>query len=537
MYPNFLGYNVVLVEWDNKMPARLFLTAILLLLFGCGDLVPLNLSKAQEQLDKLELDEAFFKTYARVVDASKTNPEAAMLAARAGLRALAKTKAESLENAFSSQKTADFAGKIFETLSPDSAEAQTVYALHAMSSGILADLEPALSPQSEALADSVRILAIVRLLEVLDTTIDLPETSQADTALKMLPGFPVPYSMDFRQTAYPQIIKTLSNLLSLPVKDPALSGSLSNLKQIAEKMLGNRYIPNLVAMQLPREIPQPWGVKTGRQPVTTLAINQEALYLGIRPVLTWKDQKTAFYLDDYSFPGKAIADLEELNQASPDSLSKAIQAVRDLSLQTLPIEQSLVDAKAPRILIFVSQGLTAAQLRTIMFIALEAGVEDLNFAISSVPGAFFPVFGKEVEHSDITVHLSAVGCRVTVQERTEITEAFKKVPEHVKLSTTSGKSDDKEYFVQFEMPWNQNTGFNNGIVRALAALGQDAKLSRVVKVVLDKAELPAQLVYDAAFEIVGFPGKHFPDVEIRFPGVRCPGVSPCVGGIPVLFVK
>ena len=139
MYPNFLGYNVVLVEWDNKMPARLFLTAILLLLFGCGDLVPLNLSKAQEQLDKLELDEAFFKTYARVVDASKTNPEAAMLAARAGLRALAKTKAESLENAFSSQKTADFAGKIFETLSPDSAEAQTVYALHAMSSGILAD--------------------------------------------------------------------------------------------------------------------------------------------------------------------------------------------------------------------------------------------------------------------------------------------------------------------------------------------------------------------------------------------------------------
>lgn len=542
-------------DWTpaGRSTTNSWMLALLLLAMaaGCADRERSALDRAQRDLGPLALDDAFFAAFDALQARAQTDPEAGRLAARFGVRALGRAQAlqhPSLTRLLEVQgrdpaAAGRFLARLASQVPEDAPEAPGLMALSAMYREAAANLEPALALAQEQgpVAHGVRLLVAHRLGDVLQSAAAAPENDRGRRVIERLPGFPVPYSRDVTDAAFPRALKTLSLLLTTPGDDPELAEAFAALAADTNPWLDGRVFALPVTLGIGPPVAAPWGVRIGVAPLLVLTLDDDGLHAGTRPVVQWTQGQVSLALPETLFPGPVLVPPDRLDAPLDADDSTAIDAIRRLAAAVAPVERQLDPegtSQSPRALVLVASGIPASRLRVVLRLAVEAGVSDIRVAIPGLPGAYLPALAFHDAPGDTPpvpaaprarIAVGPDGCRLVPATRLNAAGLEAALPEGVTLTAKGGR------LVHLSIPWNAGVGFAGRVAQTLGLLNREAGIPRLVDVTPDRDDTPARVLIDAAFEVAGFPGDRFPDLESRFPGTRCPAVGPCIGGVPVLF--
>jgi hypothetical protein len=448
-------------------------------------------------------------------------------------------------NARDPEAVAAFLVRTARLLPPEAPEAPGARTLAALFGGRSVNLGPAvdLALAPGPFAPGVRLLLAQRLLAAVRLAVEVGEGQRGRVLLDRMPGWPVPFSRDPADAAFPHALRTLGTLVGagdggrVPLAD-----AYRALAAAAAATLDGRIFAAPVTLG-GRPVTEPWGARDGRVPLAVATIDDAGLHLGTRPALAWRDGRVADLLEVPGFPGPVAVAAEALDAPPPPDEPEALARRLDaLAAVVAPVEALRAPDTAPdatadrRLLVVVGATVPTGRMRAALGRLVDAGAADLRIEVPGLPGAQMPAYAFRAPEGDaaaprrLRVRVEADGCRVTTLGATAGPwPAADALPDGVEAIAGPDGAPS------WTMPWTAGAGFGRRLSALLRDVDRAAAVSRVVDLAAADDALPAAVILDAAFEVSGFAGARLPDLEARFPGTGCPAEGPCVGGIPVLF--
>lgn len=540
----------------GRVAALLATTATLAAFAGCADDALDRAASAvgwqtrRQTLESLALDDRFFRAFEALRARAGRDPKAARDAARLSFEALGRAWGVDLPamdrlvggSARDPQAVATFLEGAARLPPPGDPEAAGLRTLAALFGGRSVNLGPAvdLALAPGPFAPGVRLLLAQRLLAAVRLAAEVGEGHRGRVLLDRMPGWPVPFSRDPAEAAFPHALRTLGTLVGAGDGGRApLAGAYETLATAAAGALGGRIFAAPVTLG-GRPVTEPWGARDGRVPLAVATLDDAGLHLGTRPALAWRDGAVVDLLAAPGFPGPVRVTAEALDAPPvPDEAQALARELEALAAAVAPIEALRTPDVAPsdrRLLVVVGTTVPAGRMRAALARLVDAGAADLRIEVPGLPGAQMPAYAFRAPEDDLAaprrlrVLVAADGCRVT-----PIGAAPGPWPSADALPDGVEPVNQPDGAPSWTVPWTAGAGFGRRLSALLRDVDRAAAVSRVVEVAEADDALPAAVILDAAFEVSGFAGARLPDLETRFPGTGCPAEGPCVGGIPVLF--